>query len=263
MLLDWNIVDIHAHLLPGLDDGPADAQEALRMCRTYQAGGVSTVVATPHMADPRYEVCARDVREGVRGLRRLCRREAIRLEILPGADVCLQPEVLEDLDAGRILTLADAGRFLLIELPPQALPPLERLLPLLGEREVAPILTHPERHPVLCRNPGRLRRLVRQGCMVQITGASLLGDFGRAARRAAERFLKLGLVHAVASDAHAPDGMRGPDFAPVVVRLLALVGMDRTRELLCDGPAAMLAAWRRLARPPESGGASETERQVA
>ena len=215
------------------------------------------------MADPRYAVSAADVREGVRRLTQLCHREGIRLEILPGADVRLQPEVLEDLDAGRILTLADAGRFLLMELPPQALPPLERLLHLLGEREVAPILTHPERHAVLCRNPKRLRRLVRQGCLVQITGASLLGDFGRVARRAAERFLKLGLVHAVASDAHAPEGMRGPDFAPVVARLLALVGMDKTRELLCDRPTAMLAAWRRLARPLPTGGASDTEQRVA
>jgi len=263
LLLDCNIVDIHAHLLPGLDDGPKSMEEALRMCRAYLANGVRAVVATPHMADYRYAVTPQDVRDGVRNLRRLCEQESICLQILPGADVRLQPEVVEDLDAERILTLADAGRFLLLELPPQALPPMESLLPRLREREVAPILTHPERHPILADKPRHLRRLVEGGCLVQITGNSLLGDFGRGARRAAERFLKLDLVHAVASDAHAPEGERCPNFAPVAQRLHALVGAERTRQLLCDRPAAMLAAWRKVVRPAPPDGETHAERATA
>ncbi len=263
MLLDCNIVDIHAHLLPGLDDGPKSTEEALRMCRAYLANGVRAVVATPHMADGRHDVTAQAVRDGVRDLRRLCEQESISLQILPGADVRLQPELVEDLDADRVLTLADAGRFLLLELPPQALPPMESLLPRLREREVSPILTHPERHPILADRPRHLRRLVEHGCLVQITGNSLLGDFGRNARRAAERFLKMDLVHAVASDAHAPEGDRCPNFAPVAARLQSLVGAERTRQLLCDRPAAMLAAWRRVVRPAPPAAHSPGRRATA
>jgi len=251
LLLDWNIADVHAHLLPALDDGPADAATALRMCRIYQDEGVRTVVATPHMSDPRYPVSAQDVREGVLRLTDACRRQGIRLDILPGADVRLQPEILDDLDAGRLLTLADGGRFLLLELPPQSLPPMHWLLPALSARGIVPILTHPERHPVLCGSPRRLKDLVERGCLTQVTGASLLGWFGRGPRRAVEEFLRLGLVHMVASDAHAPEGPRRPQFGALIERLIALVGAEGARELLCRRPGALLSAARRAGRPAE------------
>ncbi len=91
MLLDCNIVDIHAHLLPGLDDGPESTEEALRMCRAYLATGVRAVVATPHMADHRYAVTPLEVRDGVRRLRQLCEQESIPSRYCPARTCACSP----------------------------------------------------------------------------------------------------------------------------------------------------------------------------
>ena len=236
MRRDLDIIDIHSHLLPGLDDGPATVRDSLRMCELYHAQGVRTVVATPHMCDPRFDVTPEAVRLGARQLSEACRERGIDLKVLPGADVRLQPELLEDLDAGNVLTVADGGRYLLLELPLQLVPRMDNLLFQLAVRNVAPILTHPERNLELSRGPARLADLIERGCLVQITAVSLLGGFGRLAKRATERFVKSGLVHVVASDAHSPKGSRRPQFEPVVERLLCLVGEERTFELLCANP---------------------------
>jgi len=232
----FDIIDIHSHLLPALDDGPATMGDSLRMCELYHAQGVRTVVATPHMCDPRYDVTAEAVRLGARQVSEACRERGIDLKVLPGADVRLQPELLEDLDAGNVLTVADGGRYLLLELPLQVVPRIGDLLFQLAVRHVTPILTHPERNMELSRKPARLAELVERGCLVQITAVSLLGGLGRLARRAAERFVKSGLAHVAASDAHSPKGSRRPQFEPVVERLLRLVGEERTFELLCANP---------------------------
>jgi len=232
----FDIIDIHCHLLPGLDDGPATMGDSLRMCELYHAQGVRTVVATPHMCDPRYDVTAEAVRLGARQLSHACRERGIDLKVLPGAEVRLQPELLEALDARNLLTVADGGRHLFLELPLQVVPRIGDLLFQLAVRDVTPILTHPERNMELSRKPARLAELVEGGCLVQITAVSLLGGLGRPAKRAAERFVRSGLAHVVASDAHSPKGSRRPQFEPVVERLLRLVGEERTFELLCANP---------------------------
>jgi protein-tyrosine phosphatase len=196
------------------------------------------------MADPRYPFSAESVRSGVCLLHAACRAEGVGLRILPGADVRLQPETLDDLDAGRLLTLGDGNRYLLLELSPQLLHPLDGFLFQLRARGVTAVLTHPERHPSLSGDLPRLRRLVEGGCLVQITGASLLGEFGPQARRSAERMLGQGLVHVVASDTHGPDGPRRPRFGPVADRLVKLAGEAIARELLCARPLALLATCR-------------------
>jgi len=233
---DFNIIDLHCHVLPALDDGPATLPDALSMCALHHAQGVRTIVATPHMCDPRYNVSAEAVRLGARQLADACQERGIDLKILPGAEVRLQPELLDSLDAGDALTLADGGKYLLLELPVQLVPRIDDLLFQLAMRDVAPILAHPERNIELSRRPARLAELVAQGCLVQITATSLLGSFGRLAKKAAERFLESDLVHVVASDAHPAREHRRPKFGPAVKRLVRLVGEEKTHELLCSNP---------------------------
>jgi len=232
---DFHIVDIHSHLLPGLDDGARTLETARRMCERYVTEGVSTVVATPHLCDPRFPVTPQDVRRGVQELSAECRSRNIQLNILPGGDVRLVPELLSRLERGDVLTLGDTGRYLLLELPTQTVPAIQDLVDELAERGVRVIVSHPERNMELWWKPGGLARLVEWGCLVQLTGDSLLGGFGRAARRSAERFLRAGLVHVVASDAHSLRS-RAPSFREVRKRLDCLVGEEVTRELLATNP---------------------------
>jgi len=237
---DLRIVDVHAHVLPGLDDGPPGLAEAVRMCELYCAEGVATVVATPHFSDPRFPVTPDGVRTAVRRLAEACRDRCVKLEILPGAEVRLRPELIEDLDADRLLTLADGGRYVMIELPPFAAPRIEGLAELLDQRGLTPIISHAERNGELCRKPQRVAQLVQAGFLVQVTGASVTGGFGRGARRAAETLVKSGLAHVIASDAHAPTGLRAPSFGPVLERLVAWVGSDEARALVSDRPAMLV-----------------------
>ncbi len=231
-----HLVDIHAHILPGLDDGPKGLAEALLMCRLCAAQGVRTVVATPHLCDPRFDVKAEAVRRAVRELSNACRERGIDLEILPGGEVRLTPELLEALDTGRALTLADAGRHLLLELPLQVVPRIGGLIFDLAMRGISPVLTHPECNFEAGRKPGRLAELVERGCLVQVSAASLLGEFGPLAKRAARAFLEAGFVHVVASDAHSVCGSRSPALAQAAELVVSILGEDGARELVCTNP---------------------------
>lgn len=233
------LVDIHAHLLPGLDDGPATLDESLHMCELLAEQGVSTVIATPHMCVSVFPITADNVRAGVRQLSEVCRRHSIELEILPGGNVRLQPKLLEALENGTALTLADAWEDLLLELPPQGLPRIEGLVGDLGMRGITLILGHPERSPEFARKPECLAALVAHGCLVQVTGTSLLGEFGRRPKRLAEHLIDAGLVHVVASDAHSALGHRRPEFPRVFERLVEMAGEGTARQLLSANPAAI------------------------
>jgi len=237
---EFEIVDIHAHVLPGLDDGPAGLEDALRMCELYVRDGVTAVVATPHMGDHRFRVTPHKVRQAVSSLNRVCYERGLGLDVLPGADVRLCPELLDMLDAGDVLTLADAGVYLLLEPPAGAIPPLGALVGELMSRGVTPVVSHPERHPEWWRRPQRLRELVERGCVLQVTGGSFLGAFGRRAREAAEQLVRSGLAHVVAGDTHAPTGRRRPEFGRVLRRLVAIVGREGTRRLVQDNPARIV-----------------------
>jgi len=229
------LIDIHSHVLPGLDDGPRTLKESLSMCKLYVADGVTTVVATPHMGDSRFDVKPQSVRSAACQLSEACRQHGLDLEILPGGDVRLEPELLDAIDAGRALTLADTGKYLLLELPLQTAPSLGDLIPELSLRGIIPILSHPERNMELWRKPHRLAEMVEAGCLVQITAGSLFGNFTAAAKRTAERFLKMNLVHAVASDAHSALGRR-PQLRRTAAVLDSMAGEGAAARLLRENP---------------------------
>jgi protein-tyrosine phosphatase len=191
------------------------------------------------MGDGRFQVTPDAVRRGVQELRAACAERGLELVILPGGDVRLEPELLATVDRAEVLTLADAGKYLLLELPLQTVPRCEGLMFELSLRGITAILSHPERNLELWRKPDRLRDLVTRGCLVQVTADSLFGRFGPHAQRSAEMFLKDGLVHAVASDAHSPHG-RWPEFRRAAEHLKGLVGEEGACQLLQGNPARIV-----------------------
>ena len=186
-----------------LDDGPADKLEALSLCRALVADGIRTVVATPHQLG-RYEGrnSGPQIREAVEQLKQALAQVQIPLTILAGADVRLDERIPPLLESKEVVTVADAGRYLLLELPHEVFVDPIGLLASLAGIGVTAVITHPERHPFLVRQPHYVQRWAEYRPCLQITAASFGGGFGRLSQEAAWAFLQQPLPVLVATDAH-------------------------------------------------------------
>ena len=169
-------VDIHCHLLPGLDDGARDDAEALAMAEMAAADGFSTIIATPHQLGHYAHNDAAAIRAGVDRLQRILDERGIPLQVLPGADVRIEADLLSKLRSGEVLTLADRRRHVLLELPHEIYIPLDPLLDELAAAGLAGILSHPERNRGIISQPHVLQPLVQRGCFLQVTAGSISGD---------------------------------------------------------------------------------------
>jgi protein-tyrosine phosphatase len=246
-------VDIHCHILPGLDDGPSDWEESLRMAEIAAAEGVTTLVATPHQLGNYHHNTVSRIRGRWEEFRSRLASDGIPIQVELGAEIRLEPELPEKIASGEVLPIGDHGRYVLVELPSDSCCAVENLLKKLRRIGVTPILTHPERSVVIARNQEFLRQWVGGGGLIQITGASLTGSFGLVVQSAAERLLREGLVHLVASDAHGAIRRR-PLWRRVYERLAELGGPDWA-DLLCrENPARVLAGQDLLEVPAISSG---------
>lgn len=197
------MIDLHVHLLPGLDDGAQSLEEAVLMARIAAADGIRDMIATPHVRSGVYENRPEAIHTAVHLLQRELEAACVPVRVHPGAEVMVGPETLERFLAGELVTLGDAGRFLLMELPMRSLPSgMEWLWHELQVVGVTPVLAHPERHEVLREQLDLVERWVEQGVMTQVTAGSLLGVFGKRSCLCANELIERGLVHVIASDAH-------------------------------------------------------------
>ncbi len=204
------MVDLHSHILPGLDDGSRSWDETLAMAQLAWRQGVSVMAATPHQLGQYGGNSAELILERLGEARRRLQAAGIPLQLIAGADVRVEDDLPRRIESGEVLTLGDLGHYVLLELPHDLYLPIEGLLTRLRGIGVTGVLTHPERNTALRRCPERLAALVREGCLVQITGASLTGRFGREAQALSLQWIREGLVHLVASDAHG-EKRRAPD----------------------------------------------------
>jgi len=195
------VIDLHCHVLPGIDDGPATIDDSLAIARAAASDGSRTLVATSHVSwdyPNRADTIARLTNE----LNIRLRAEGVALEVRPGAELAMTR--VADIDAGELsrLTLG-GGPWLLVEPPFVAvLTGLDTLVEDLQSRGYHVVLAHPERCPGLQRDRSMLERLVASGALASVTAGSLAGRFGRAVRRFSLELVRDGLVHNVASDAH-------------------------------------------------------------
>ena len=233
-------VDVHCHCLPGLDDGPRTWTDAIALCRWIVEDGITTTIATPHQLGRCHRSnSAAKIRRAVEALTGELAQEHIPLEVLPGADVRVDEHVLALLDAHEILTLADRGEYLLLELPHELFIDPQPLLDGLIRRRVRPILSHPERHCFLQQSAGIVDSWVSAGVVIQITAGSLLGDFGRSARTTAWELVERGLVGLVATDAHDAE-QRIPRLSAAIEMLSAEVGVEFARQVCLVNPLAVV-----------------------
>jgi protein-tyrosine phosphatase len=242
------MIDIHCHLLPGMDDGPDSLDESLRMAEMAIADGITHLVATPHASD-RF----RFVPEVVQKRRdEIQSRIGDRLRLATGCDLHLSFENVEDARANPRKYTINQKQYLLVEFANFSLPPsLDDTLHQLQLLGMQPIITHPERNGLLRGTPKRLEGWVQRGCAVQVTAASLLGRFGEAAQFWAEAWLDQDLVHFIASDAHNT-GSRPPQLREAHSLVIQRRGAQIAQALFYDNP---LAAFEGRALPwvPEPG----------
>jgi protein-tyrosine phosphatase len=198
------VIDLHTHILPGLDDGARSLSEARAIGLQAAGDGVSVLAATPHVRGD-YPTTADAMEDAVADLREDFHEQGIPVEVLHGAEVDLGLLWAIPHDDLRRLTLAQTGRYLLLETPYRGWPiALESAVPRLVELGITPLLAHPERNPEVQDRPDRVAALVDAGALVQVTSASLDGRLDRASQNACVRLLELGLVHVLASDVHGP-----------------------------------------------------------
>jgi len=235
-----HFIDIHCHLLPEIDDGAGSRDDALSMAGMAVDDGISTIVATPHQLGNFSANQGDEIRARTERFQAVLRRKKIPLRVLPGADVRIEPGMIGKIRTGEVLTLADRGRHVLLELPHEVFLPLDRLLREMKSAGLVGILSHPERNQGILAQPGVVRPLVDAGCLIQVTAGSLMGAFGSRVRNLADSLVKQGLVHFVSTDAHSPRS-RPPLLGEAFDRVVELAGRALAEEWFCANPASVVA----------------------
>ena len=238
-----DMIDLHNHILCGLDDGAKTIEESVEMCRISYQDGVRTIVATPHVLPRIYKNDRFTILSKVQELNETIKKFGVpssEFRILPGADVHFTSDIFQRYEREEVVTVDDQGRYLLIEFAFQGIPyQAEEVLFQLMARGIIPIISHPERNMEIGQNPKRYYEMVRMGCLGQVTAMSLTGEFGPGIRRVAERLLKNRMVHIIASDAHSTDG-RPPILSSAVRAAEKIVGKEEAQRMVREYPQAVI-----------------------
>ena len=246
------MLDLHAHILPALDDGPQSPDAALTMARVAVAAGTRALATTSHI-DTGFGLAPADLAAERAALAALLRDAGIELELLAGGEIATARLASLDDEALAALRLG-GGPYVLLECPLAARAPgIEAMVADLHARGFRVLLAHPERSPAFQREPERLARLVEAGALAQVTTGAFTGDFGEPAQQTALGMLERGLLHVLASDAH--DAVHRPPDLRVADEIL---GEAQREWMTAAVPAAIVAgeplpARPRLLRPAWSG----------
>ncbi|HEY9577421.1 MAG TPA: CpsB/CapC family capsule biosynthesis tyrosine phosphatase [Pseudobacillus sp.] len=195
--------DLHCHILPGVDDGASTLAESIAMAKEAEEEGITCIVATPHHKNGAYENTRADILMSVEHLNEELKKADVHVDILPGQEVRIYGELLEDYEKGELLTISGNSPYLFIEFPSSVVPHYtEQLFYDIQMKGVFPVIVHPERNSEFIQNPDRLYSLVKNGAATQITASSYVGKFGRKVQHFTEQLIAANLTHLLASDAH-------------------------------------------------------------
>jgi protein-tyrosine phosphatase len=196
------VIDLHSHILPGLDDGAEDLEDSLEIARAAVADGITAIAATPHVRED-YPTTADAMENSVRHLRSALERERIELELLPGGEISLEQLDRLSHDELRRFGLGGNPRYLLVETPYRDWPlPFDEIVPRLRSFGMTPVIAHPERNAAIQADLAKVALLFDAGALIQVTAASLDGRLGSGTRASARKLVDAGLVHMIGSDAH-------------------------------------------------------------
>jgi protein-tyrosine phosphatase len=196
------MIDIHCHILPGIDDGAKSLSDSILMAKKAAEQGIHTIVASPHHKNGRYENPQQFIIDRVKDLNEAIRLEKIDLEIIPGQEVRIHGEMLQGFEMGEILPVNHSS-YVLVEFPSNHVPRYaEKLFYDIQMKGLVPVIVHPERNQEIIERPEILYTLVKKGAITQVTAASVCGDFGKKIKNLSLQFIEANLTHIIASDAH-------------------------------------------------------------
>lgn len=198
----FSLIDIHTHILPGVDDGAPSEADSLEMARLAIEEGIHTIVATPHHKNGRYDNDRESILAYTKILNDLFQSEGIPLTLLPGQETRINGDMVMDLERQKILPINDSN-YVFVEFPSRHIPKYtEQLLYEIQLAGYVPVIVHPERNEAILKEPNRLYDFVRKGSLAQITAGSIVGKFGHDIRNLSHQLLDAHLIHFIASDAH-------------------------------------------------------------
>ena len=238
------VVDVHCHLLPGIDDGPQTLDDALNLARHAAASGISRSILTPHILPNRYDNTLEGIRKAAAKFRNALAANKIALEIGYAAEVRVGPEIVQLAEEHVLpfLGTVDGYGIVLIEFPDShILPGSDKLAAWLLGRKIRPLIAHPERNKDILRDGRKLLPFVREGCLVQLTADAVAGEFGEPCALRAREFLERGWVTVLASDAH-DTVYRPPRIAPGRDAAARIVGETEALRLTRDNPRRIVRA---------------------
>jgi protein-tyrosine phosphatase len=235
------VIDLHCHVLPGVDDGARDEPAALALVAEAAADGVTTIAATPHIRADFPTVRPLELAARTAALQAAVDRADLPVRLVTAGEVDLwwaQSATEDDL---RAVTYGGNGHDVLAEIPyGDLVPQFEDLVFRLRVNGLRVLLAHPERSPTFQRDPSRLRGLIEQGCLVQVTASALASTRrGSRSRKLARRLVREGAAHVIASDTHAAGGSRAS--LAEAVAALRDEAPARAEWMVTDAPAAILA----------------------
>jgi protein-tyrosine phosphatase len=245
------VIDLHAHVLPGIDDGPSRMAESIALVRASERDGVTTLALTPHVRDDHPAVVPDELPARRDELAKRLAEEGCEIELVSGGELDLAWAQRATAETLRLVSYGQAGTDLLVETPYGELPHhFEAMLAALRAKGFRLLLAHPERNPTLRRDPARLGRLVERGTLVQLTASSLAGPKRSRSRSFALAALRERVAHVIASDAH---GAGTVERAGLSEGMAAAAAVDRVMAewMVTEAPAAILAG-APLRGPPSS-----------
>lgn len=255
------MIDLHCHLLPGIDDGSKSVRMSVDMARMAAADGTTILACTPHILPTVYDNNGPTIKAAVAVLRKALAFAEIRLRLVSGADVHVAPDLVVGIRDGRVPTLNDS-RYFLLEPPHHVVPPrLAEHIFGLHTAGYVPILTHPERLSWIDGHYSIIEQLVHNGTLIQLTAGSLTGRFGRRPRYWAERMLDEGLCHILASDGHNIES-RPPCLAEGREAAARRVGEEEATNLVVTRPQAIIDNLRPDQLFPVRGRQEVTDRKL-
>ncbi|AJD92264.1 tyrosine protein phosphatase [Jeotgalibacillus malaysiensis] len=242
------MIDIHCHILPGLDDGAQDYEDSLRMADQAIDNGITDIIATPHHQTRRFFNEASSVEVAVQELNHYLQSHGRNLTIHPGQEIRIYGEITEELDSGLNMALQSRlNPYVLVEFPSSQVPVFaERTIYDLQVAGYRPIIAHPERNSAITEDPDKLYRLVNQGALTQLTAASVAGEFNKKVQRFSLDCIEANMAHFIASDAHNTDH-RGFSLAKAYNKVEKVFG---TAEPFIQNAVSLLKGHTIVASPP-------------
>jgi protein-tyrosine phosphatase len=235
------MIDLHCHILPGIDDGPKTLNESLEMARIFEQAGYSQVVATPHaVPGTSWMPSPENIQDQLTELNQAIVNEGLKLKVLPGMEIALDPQISELVDKGKVQTLAGTS-YVLIEPPFQRLPlGWEHAFFDVLSRGFKVLVAHPERCAQLATKPGLCDNLLESGVYFQVNWDSFLGHHGRTTEKMAVYLATKGYIHCLATDSHDSQSRHAAQVPLAAARIEKLIGPRNLRLISMENPMRVL-----------------------